>query len=112
MADLTLQARQPRQNRKILFVLLALVVVLSCCSGCLAALVLSGRVAPSAGTAGLSVHVCGGLATVPRWQVGVAWYSPLSSYRGPLGFSPYAVCVDVPVSAMPTSLWREWVFPP
>jgi hypothetical protein len=61
---------------------------------------------------GLSSHACVGVATKPRLQAGIGWYSPLSSYRGPLAASPYAVCADIPWPSMPRSLHREWVLSP
>ncbi|MFP4395410.1 MAG: hypothetical protein ACLFTI_09120 [Anaerolineales bacterium] len=59
----------------------------------------------------MDTQVCIGAATTPHLQVGVAWYSPLSSYIGPLAFSPYAVCINVPWLTT-RSLSGEWMLPP
>lgn len=78
-----------------------------CCLLCCAAL-LALRPAPG----GLGVTWCAGVVTAPRWQIGVTWVSPLSSYLPPLTYSPYAVCVNVPQARLPGRLAGEWMFPP
>ncbi|NBD34816.1 MAG: hypothetical protein GVY30_02305 [Chloroflexi bacterium] len=98
------------KKRALVAVLVIGVSIAVCLCGCLvfAALDDNGlRIGPS----GLGAQVCIGAATAPRLQVGVAWYSPLSSHRGPLAASPYAVCVDVPWLKT-RSLTGEWVLPP
>jgi hypothetical protein len=94
-------------------VTIGVLAVIGACVGCclLSTLVVGGS-SLSRISGGLSIHACAGVATNPRLQAGVAWYSPLSSYRGPLAASPYAVCADIPWPRMPRSLHREWMFPP
>jgi hypothetical protein len=94
-------------------VIIGVLALIGACVGCclVSALVVGGS-ALSRISGGLSIHACVGLATTPRLQAGIAWYSPLSSYRGPLAASPYAVCADIPWPGMPRSLHREWMFPP
>lgn len=89
---------------------MALVGACGCC--CLSSALISTASARLSNPRGLTIHACAGLATQPRLQAGVAWYSPISSYRGPLAWSPYAICVDIPVRNPPGRLHREWVFPP
>jgi hypothetical protein len=100
-----------KNNRRRLIIIGGSVAAAACTGCCVLALVASG-IASRSGTGGLRVDVCAGLVTSPRLQVGVAWYSPLASYRGPLTASPYAVCTGIPVSSMPTRLYGEWMFPP
>ena len=59
-----------------------------------------------------SIYVCAGLMTTPRWRVGVAWHSPISSYHSPLAASPYAICGHVPWPRIPHALHGEWMLPP
>jgi hypothetical protein len=104
------QKRGSGKRRAVTIVVLALT---GACIGCclVSTLVVRGRVV-SRISGGLTVHVCAGVVTKPRLQAGMAWYSPLSSYRGPLAASPYAVCADIPWPRMPRSLHGEWMFPP
>ena len=102
---------QGEGKRRALVIILVIGVSMAVClCGCLIFAALDGS-GVWIGTHGLSTEVCIGAATTPRLQVGVAWYSPLSSYRGPLAFSPCAVCVGVPW-LKPTRLSGEWVLPP
>ena len=59
-----------------------------------------------------SIYVCAGLVTTSRWQVGVAWHSPLSSYLSPLAASPYAICEHIPWPGTPRAFYGEWMLPP
>lgn len=94
-------------------VIIGVLALIGACVGCcLVSTLVVGGSALSRISGGLSIHACVGVATTPRLQAGVAWYSPLSSYSGPLTDSPYAVCADVPWPRMPRSLHREWMFPP
>jgi hypothetical protein len=86
-------------------------LVVVCAGACLVAGVLAGRRPGAPSAPGLTVHVCAGLVTDPRWRVGVGWYSPLSSYRGPLASSPYALCADVPWPFRTRQLSGEWLIP-
>ncbi|RPI78441.1 MAG: hypothetical protein EHM41_24790 [Chloroflexi bacterium] len=65
-------------------------------------------------TAFMGTQVCAGFITTPRFQAGVSWVSPLSSYLPPLMMSPTAVCASLPF--IPTTsffgLYREIMFPP
>jgi hypothetical protein len=90
----------------------ALALMGPCIGCCLLSTLVIGSNALSGVSMGPSIHACVGVATTPRLQAGIAWYSPLSSYRGPLAASPYAVCADIPWPGMPRSLHREWMFPP
>ena len=94
----------------------AIVVMLALMGACLGCCLLSALVVGGSAmyriAGGFSVHACAGVATNPRLQAGIAWYSPISSYRGPLAASPYAVCADIPWPIAPRSLHREWMFPP
>jgi hypothetical protein len=105
--------KRRRRQSKSLAVTIGALALLGTCVGCclLSALVVGGS-SLSRIAGGLSIHACAGVATNPRLQAGIAWYSPLSSYRGPLAASPYAVCADIPWPRMPRSLHREWMFPP
>ncbi len=102
MGEERVTASQPR--RYIIFGLGG--IALLCLFCCAALLVL--RPAPG----GLGVMWCAGVVTAPRWQVGVAWVSPLSSYLPPLTLSPHTVCVTMQQSRLPRRLSGEWVFPP
>jgi hypothetical protein len=99
-------------RRSLTVIVVALALVGPCIGCCLVSTLMVGDSALSRISGGLSIHACVGLATTPRLQAGIAWYSPLSSYRGPLAASPYAVCADIPWPGMPRSLHREWMFPP
>lgn len=105
--------KRRRGQRKLLAVTIGALALMGACIGCclVSALVVGGS-ALSRISGGLGIHACVGLVTTPRLQAGIAWYSPLSSYRGPLAASPYAVCADIPWPGMPRSLHREWMFPP
>jgi hypothetical protein len=104
---------QRRESGRRLAVIAGVLVLMGACVGCcLVSTLAVGGSALSRVSGGLSIHVCAGLTTRPRLQAGVAWYSPLSSYRGPLASSPYAACADVPWPEMPRTLHREWMFPP
>jgi hypothetical protein len=98
------------KRRALMIVLVIGGLVAVCLCGCLVSAALDGS-GLRVGSPGLGTQVCVGAATTPRLQVGVAWYSSLSSYRGPLGFSPYAVCIDVPWLKT-RALSGEWVLPP
>jgi len=92
---------------------IGVIALTGACGCCCVSSVLIGTAGARLGNPrALAVHACAGLATQPRLQAGVAWYSPTSSYRGPLAGSPYAICVDIPVRSMPGRPHREWVFPP
>jgi hypothetical protein len=105
---------KPRKARRwspaIVAGVLALIGACGVC--CLLSALVIRRSSRSQIPGGLSVHVCAGVSTRPRIQAGVAWYAPISSYRGPLAWSPYAICADIPVSRAPQRLHREWMFPP
>jgi hypothetical protein len=103
-------SKRRRWWRKAVIVGLTVVAVSVACAGTCLSVGAAARLA-SGGTPGLGVHACAGLVTQPRWQVGVAWYAPLSSYRGPLAYSPYALCADVPWSGTPKHLYGEWLIP-
>ena len=98
------------KQRALVIILVIGALIAVCLCGCLVFAALDGR-GLRIGSPGLGTQVCIGAATTPRLQVGVAWYSPLSSYIGPLAFSPYAVCVNVPW-LKPRSLSGEWMLPP
>jgi len=76
-------------------------------AGCLLLVLLN----PS-NVASVGGEACVGFVITPRLQVGVAWYSPLSSYLPPLTHSRYALCVRIPPSLAPRALFYEWMFPP
>jgi hypothetical protein len=83
-----------------------------CGVGCL---VVALGVAPSLASrapAGLPITVCAGVAVQPRFQAGVVWVSPISSYLPPVAASRYSVCFRLPSSGIPSTPWGEWVFPP
>jgi hypothetical protein len=102
-----------RGLRRSLAIPISALALMGPCIGCclLSTLVIRSN-ALSGISMGPSIHACIGVTTTPRLQAGIAWYSPLSSYRGPLAASPYAVCADVPWPRMPRSLHREWMFSP
>jgi hypothetical protein len=100
------------RRRPLLAVLVVGALAAACLCCCLVPATLVGRSDLSGVSTGLSIQFCVGVVTTPRLQVGVAWYSPLSSFRGPLAGSPYAFCGDVPWPKTPRSLYGEWMFPP
>jgi hypothetical protein len=104
--------RERGSGRRLAVTILVLALIGGCIACCLVSALVTGGSAVSRITGELTVHVCAGMVTKPQLQAGIAWYSPLSSYRGPLAASPYAVCADVPWPEMPRSLHREWMFPP
>jgi hypothetical protein len=82
--------------------------------GCCAAIGILQAYSAAPPVMGLTGQVCAGIMTIPSTKIGVAWYSPISSYLPPLMQSPYVACVEVPymwVSTLP-SISGEWVFPP
>ena len=98
----------------------ALALALLLCLGCGALGALSlrgGGVARSQGGpvrigAGM-MDVCAGAVTQPRFQVGVGWQAMILSRTPPaVIFSPYAICVGVPVWPPPLPYRGEWMFPP
>lgn len=61
---------------------------------------------------GLSTNLCAGWTTTPRFQLGIAWVSPLSSYMPPLQVSRYKLCVDLPPGLSPKRINGEFMLPP
>jgi hypothetical protein len=61
---------------------------------------------------GLATNFCVGWTTTPRFQVGLAWTSPISSYMPPLMMSRYKVCVDIPSGLAPRRINGEFMLPP
>lgn len=91
----------------------AMLVLLGMASCLLVALVGgNGSSGGSPTRGGLPITLCAGIATQPRYQVGIVWVSPVSSYLPPVAASDYSVCIRVPTGRTPTRLWDEWVFPP
>jgi hypothetical protein len=108
-----MRSRQRRRLSRRPAVVIGIVALIGACAGCcLVSTLVVGSSALSRASGGLSIHACAGLTTRPRLQAGIAWYSPISSYRGPLAASSYAVCADLPWPGVPRSLHREWMFPP
>jgi hypothetical protein len=89
-----------------------LALILTCIGYCMVSTPVVGSSTFSRMPGVLTIHACVGVTTIPSLRAGIAWYSPLSSYRGPLSTSPYAVCADIPWPRMPRSLHREWMLPP
>lgn len=90
-----------------------LLVIMCVCIVCLLGTCLLTAVANRSGMSTvLSVQTCLGVVTKPRFQMGLAWASPISSYRPPLMFSRYKVCVELPPSLAPTTINGEFAFPP
>jgi hypothetical protein len=87
-------------------------LTLICSVGCLVLALANGPLAPSSAPAGLPITVCAGAAFQPRFQVGVVWVSPISSYLPPVAASSYSVCFRLPSRRIPGTPWGEWVFPP
>ena len=57
--------------------------------------------------------VCAGVVTQPRFQIGVGWQLSMMSMTPPrVTFSPYAVCIDLPVWPPVFPPRAEWMFPP
>jgi hypothetical protein len=108
------QVRGPKGVGWQRFLLGAAVLVLLVAASCLV-VALVGSYGSSSGSAahgGLPLTICAGVTTQPRYQVGVVWVSPISSYLPPMAASKYAVCFRVPTNWIPTKPWDEWVFPP
>jgi hypothetical protein len=105
----TADKRRPR--RGLLLALGTIALTGACLGCCVLSVIVYQSVSPGV-VSGPSVHVCAGLVTTPRLQIGAFWCSPLSSYRPPLAQSPYAICLNIPLSRMPRGLCREWMFPP
>jgi hypothetical protein len=92
-----------------------LAVVLALCLGCAASAATVNWYSTSWMAPGLPVQVCIGLITRPRVQIGIGWYSPLSSALHPLALTPLKACLDVPeawISPLMPTLSGRWVFPP
>lgn len=86
-------------------------ICVACIIGCLGILALNATMP----TTGMMSHVCVGLTTTPKWQFGLSWTLPISSYLPPLTISPYAVCTDLPetwITTFTSKMAGEWMFPP
>lgn len=66
----------------------------------------------SSAVPGLSTNLCVGWTTTPRFQLGIAWVSPLSSYMPPLMISRYKLCVDLSPGLAPRRINGEFMLPP
>jgi hypothetical protein len=97
-------------HRRVLLAIAGLTVL--CALGCLLAIVAAAPSTASGTPAGLPITVCAGVAFQPRFQAGVVWVSPISSYLPPVAASSLAICVRLPFRGVPGQPWREWVFPP
>jgi hypothetical protein len=100
---------QTKPNNSLL--ILATILVAACIMGGLGILALN-TIAPQMG---MTSTICAGVSTTPKWQIGVSWVSPLSSYLPPLITSPYAVCINIPHSwttFFSSSISGSWLFPP
>jgi len=101
-----------KKRRPLGWLLLGAVLLFCCC--CAAGVLVLGKPGIGPGWSGINGQVCAGFATTPRFQVGIAWYTLISSYYPPLMMSPYVVCVEVPWSLAQTwpSMAGQVVLPP
>jgi hypothetical protein len=99
------------KSRSHILIIIIIIICTACIMGCLGILALN----VAAPTMSLTAHVCVGLTTTPKWQVGMSWALPISSYAPSLAFSPYAVCTDVPdawLNIFTSKMAGELMFPP
>lgn len=107
-----------RPTRRALLVVIGLVVLLFLCSSCCvlaAVLQKNGIRSPLWLTYG--TRVCAGVSTMDYPQVGFGWEVPrktliLSSMGPPILWSPYALCLDVPLEAPFLPMRGALMFPP
>ena len=116
MDDMTDHDERP--SRRVLLAVIALVVLLFLCSSCcVLAEVLQRNGIRSPLWLTYGTRVCAGVSTMDYPQVGIGWEVPrktliLSSMGPPILWSPYALCVDVPLEVPFLPMRGALMFPP
>ena len=93
---------------------LALFLCLASCTLAGIGLAANGRVSGGPVRLGSGImEVCAGVVTQPRFQAGLGWQSMVMSVMPPpVVYSPYAMCVGMPMWPPFFPYRGEWLFPP
>lgn len=109
----TIEALKPRYKRRRSCLWLSLTAFIGTCL--LLAVVLAYKLVDTQGSAAIDLGftVCAGITAAPSWQIGVAWYNPLSSNLPPIMISPYKLCFETPYNSIfQDRLSGQIAFPP